>query len=283
MTSNQKIVICGNTIHHYKYNKQIIYGTDNKEKVNAELYREMANSESDQPRPDDPNAYRVKRNIRRIIESNAGHWTNRNGNRFLPIFVTLTFEADVETVQEANPIFKRFIQRLNRRVNSKEVLKYIVTVEFQKLNRKAVHYHMVFFNLPWIPKIYDFFNEVWGQGNVNVKATNGLTHLKNYIAKYISKEERDVRLMGRKKYFCARGLKRPIEYRDQILVEFLMLDIEKQPPEYRKEYYSEDTQILTTYSCYEQRKLNPYSKIRQYQTLIKHNKTLLPEQLSFSL
>lgn len=65
-------------------------------------------------------------------------------------FVTLTFSENVESIDYANDEFRKFIQRLNYRLYStkKASLKYLATWEKQK--RGSIHYHVIFFNLPFI-------------------------------------------------------------------------------------------------------------------------------------
>ncbi|WP_452176556.1 rolling circle replication-associated protein, partial [Kordiimonas lipolytica] len=66
----------------------------------------------------------------------------------------------MKDVKESNYNFKKFIQRLNYKMDLK--LKYSCVVEFQK--RGAVHYHLLAYNLPFIEN--SKLAEIWGHGFV---------------------------------------------------------------------------------------------------------------------
>ena len=113
----------------------------------------------------------------------------------------------------ANPIFTNYIKRLNYQTfGSKEsVAKYVVVPEFQK--RGAVHYHAVYFNLPPINSRKEYrtgeFAKLWGQGFVKSKKIAHIPNVGIYMTKYMTKDASDRRLVGRKKYFSSRGLRKP--------------------------------------------------------------------------
>jgi len=88
--------------------------------------------------------------------------------------------------------------------------RYIAVPEFQK--RGAVHYHCVFFNLPFVDSVYDVISSLWSNGFVFVQSVSSFQHLSNYISKYFTKDSMDSRLNGRRSYFCSRGLFRPDVY-----------------------------------------------------------------------
>src|SRR5699024_10747516 len=141
------------------------------------------------------------------------------GNYF-PKFMTLTFKQNIKDHATANGEFKRFIQRLNYHVTGEKrtVLKYTCVVERQK--RGAIHYHVIFYNLPYIA-----FNEllgVWQHGNeqrgLRINAIQEIDNVGSYVTKYISKEIRALkdgkggeREKDKKIYFQSRGLKKPSE------------------------------------------------------------------------
>src|SRR5699024_11255556 len=157
---------------------------------------------------------RTIRNLRRSINANIGAWGD-----YFPKFMTLTFKQKVKDHKTANDEFKRFIQRLNYSVFKKTSgLKYTCVVERQK--RGAIHYHVIFYNLPYTP-----FNElldVWQNGSeqrgLRINAIEEIDNVGSYVAKYISKEIRALkdgkggeRERDKKDYFQARGLKKPSE------------------------------------------------------------------------
>jgi len=135
---------------------------------------------------------------------------NINTNPEMTTFITLTFADNVSTLSEANPLFRAFIRRLNNSFSLK--VKYISVVEFQK--RGAVHYHVLFFNLPFF-NIHEF-EEIWGHGYTNVQALHNVKNVAAYVAKYLSKETFDKRLVGQKVFFSSRNLLRSVITRDNI-------------------------------------------------------------------
>ena len=143
---------------------------------------------------------RARNAVYRLVEGNVG----RHGN-FQPIFLTLTFKKNIVSIRRANNLFKDFTKRLNYRLGTK--IKYIVVPEFQK--RGAVHYHIVYFNLPYIDKAE--IQRIWGHGFTRIETVRKVRDMGAYLSKYLSKSMFDNRLYGEKAYFCSRGLLRPKE------------------------------------------------------------------------
>lgn len=243
MLSTRKLVIAGNTLHFYHYNYPQKYGQ--KEENRKKTARKFKANSSEENISND---YRSEKAIKRIVQSNAGQYRNKNNIPCKAIFVTLTFKENVTELKIANRIYSKFIMRLNYYIgNSKNELKYLVVPEFQKLTRKAVHYHVIFFNLPYIENIYDEMKKIWGQGTVNVKTIYDTHHLTNYVVKYITKQERDERVFNQKKYFTSRNILRPIELREENLIELLSKQI-NQKPDFGKQFNSGT--LITNYTCF---------------------------------
>ena len=82
-------------------------------------------------------------------------------------FITITFKENITDIEYANAEFKKFIKRLNYRLfkTKKAKLKYIAVWELQK--RGAIHYHIIFFSLPFIA--HKKLKELWPLGSINVK------------------------------------------------------------------------------------------------------------------
>lgn len=150
--------------------------------------------------------------MKNIITCNAWQWPKKSGLMFPPVFLTLTFKEDVSDPKIANRIFSKFIQRYNYKIfqTKNKVLQYIAVPEFQKSGR--IHYHCLFFNLPYNVKNYDIARDVWGNGHVIMKAvyTKTIYGLSNYMSKYLVKALADKRLFHKKKYFPSAKLLRPI-------------------------------------------------------------------------
>lgn len=241
MISDKKIVLAGNTLHLYQYNYPLKYGTTQQKK--SQPIREYS---SDSSEYDIGNQYRSQKALKRIVQANAYQWRNHKAQYFKPIFATLTFKENITSLEIANPIYTNFNKRLNRFLNSNVNIQYVVVPEFQKLTRAVVHYHVIYFNLPYIPRIYDKFTEIWRQGNINIKTIHNLDHLSNYIAKYITKQDRDSRNFNKKSYFTSFGVFRPIEFKNQAIIELLIEQLNFKP-KYQKTFHN--LSLTTVYKC----------------------------------
>lgn len=124
-----------------------------------------------------------------------------NFNNIYDKFLTLTFAENMTNIEECNLLFKKFIMRLKYTYELK-TLKYLAVIEFQE--RGAVHYH-VLLNIPYIP--HKELQKLWGNGFVFVNAIKHVDNLGAYILKYMTKDNNDTRLMGKKAYLTSRNLK----------------------------------------------------------------------------
>lgn len=221
-----KLVKSGNIIELYKYEKGVFKGfvnengragngciTDDQKEKNREI-----------------SLMRARRDLRRIVNANVGQW----GDDVTSKFVTLTFKENLCDLDKANYDFRQFIKRLNYKVYGKKCskLKYTAVPEFQK--RGAVHYHVIFYNLPYIES--KVIQEVWGYGFIKVNKIDDIDNVGAYICKYLTKSNVDSRLEGRKCYFNSRGLKKPLEV---YLDDDELKDIKKRLPEGAMTYKSE--------------------------------------------
>lgn len=260
--SNLKVVISGTKLEFYDFTHPIFFGrkvpkndyddNGNKiEKIPIVLSKEEKLLSS---------ARRAKKNIHRLICANAWQWKNDNDKPYMPITLTLTFADDIRDIKVANDLFSNFIQRLNYSVNKNErghsekeakknLLKYTAVIEFQDKTRGGViHYHMIFYNLPRMNRIYDRLFKIWGKGYFLVgsskKKGRGKSHIQNnkqldkvaeYFTKYISKGFEDDRLAGKKKYFNSRGLIKPVEVFIEELVHMIKNHVPDESLDFAKE------------------------------------------------
>lgn len=205
--TNQKITIAGHIVEYDVMEQPIKYGPNNRKKY-APTGKPLSSPEDNEL----SSANRAKAAVRRLVNSNAHKWRKENGTSYLPIFVTLTFEDDIRDLDTAHNLFKVAMQRLNYFVgggSKKHFLHYVAVTEFQDKTREGViHYHVLFFNLPFIEKVYDEIKRIWQHGNINVKSVCNIKDLGKYMVKYMTKNLKDGRLKGRKKYFASKGLKR---------------------------------------------------------------------------
>lgn len=156
--------------------------------------------------------------IARIIDCNFDDKTK---------FVTLTFKENVKDVLYTNYEFSKFIKRLNFNLYKvkKQKLKYLAVWEKQK--RGAIHYHVIFFDLPYI-KNKDL-QEIWGHGYIKINKidVDSIDNRGRYISKYFSKDL-DYKDYKQKSFFKSQNLLLPkVEYlkKDDFCLDFSGLDV----------------------------------------------------------
>ncbi len=137
--------------------------------------------------------------IARIVDCNFDKATK---------FVTLTFRENITDIGFSNTEFKKFIQRLNRRLSKKnQKAKYLATWEKQK--RGTIHYHVVFFSFGYIKK--SDLEKIWGNGFVQINKidVDSQENRGRYLSKYFSKDL-DIKEHKKKAFFKSQNLKTPI-------------------------------------------------------------------------
>lgn len=210
MRYNAKIIRAGNVIELYEYEKEIRTGKDSdmdkpvgrkgKRKEGLEWIDEYAKATREKNRVDA--LQRARKNLRRLINANVDAWGEKAK------FFTLTFRENVQDIKYANSEFKKFRQRLSRHIwNEPNGLRYVAVIEFQE--RGAIHYHMVTFNMPYVP--HADLERIWGHGFVKINAIDDVDKVGAYVTKYMTKDNDDDRLRGEKCYFSSRGLIKPAE------------------------------------------------------------------------
>ena len=152
----------------------------------------------------------AKREIRRLVNTNIGKHGKERAK-----FLTITFGDNVQDIKAANHEFKNFLLRLNYHVYKRACndLQYLCVIQFQA--RGAIHWHVIFFNLPYIPvrKLAD----IWGQGFVKINAIDDVDNVGAYVAAYVGNERDgehngnggrfvDIRYFNQKRYFKSKGL-----------------------------------------------------------------------------
>lgn len=191
---NVKAVWSGSIVELYEYEFSILKG-----ETNNSSGRSVEADEENKKRHRKNTLARARRDVRRLINANVDKWGEK------PKFLTLTFAENVQDIKQANYEFKKFRQRLEYDLEIK--LKYVVVIEFQK--RGAIHYHVVFFNLPYVEANY--LQSIWGNGFIKINAIAHVDNVGAYITKYMTKDNDDERLRGKKSYFSSRGLHKPVE------------------------------------------------------------------------
>lgn len=185
----RKLIIYGNTYEMIEYNKiKYDYTTQRKD------YSKNPNGERQRD-----SLWRTRNTCVRLITANVD-----DNPLYKPVFVTLTFKDNVQNIRTANRHFKYYTRKLADHIGYRT--KYLTVLEFQK--RGAIHYHIVYFNLPFIDK--HKLESLWNKGMTNIRVVQNLQDVSKYVGKYMNKQLLDKRLVGEKAYFTSRGLVRPV-------------------------------------------------------------------------
>lgn len=176
--------------------------------------------------------------IARIVDCNYNNKTK---------FLTLTFKENIQDITITNREFKYFIQRLNYFIyqTKTQKLKYIATWEKQK--RGAIHYHVIFFDFPYIAK--EKLQDLWTHGFIKINRidVDSKENRGRYLSKYFGK---DLELKEHKKkaFFKSQNLKMPTVqkrmFTDDVLQNLLQEDIIFQK-EYSRQVYDTNSLIST--------------------------------------
>ena len=163
--------------------------------------------------------------IARIVDCNFNNRTK---------FVTLTFKENIQDITVTNKEFKYFIQRLNYSLYHTKIqtLKYIATWEKQK--RGAIHYHVIFFDFPFVAK--EKLQDLWTYGFIKINRidVDSMENRGRYLSKYFGK---DLELKEHKKkaFFKSQNLKMPIEQK-LMLTDDILQDLTQENVVFQKEY-----------------------------------------------
>lgn len=154
---------------------------------------------------------RAQRGFRRLVRANLV-------GDAPPAFLTLTL-FQVLPYAASCVLFTAFIARLRREQGQE--FRYIAVPEFQK--RGALHFHVLIWGLnEYAAKESEtrYFARLWLRGFCDCLVTDGSPRLSGYFAKYMSKSMQDVRLGGKKAYFCGRNTLRPVSISAGTLAQF---------------------------------------------------------------
>ena len=143
-------------------------------------------------------------------------------------------KENIQDITETNKEFKYFIQRLNYYLYQTKVqtLKYIATWEKQK--RGAIHYHVIFFDFPYVAK--EKLQNLWTHGFIKINRidVDSMENRGRYLSKYFGK---DLELKEHKKkaFFKSQNLKMPIEQK-LMLTDDILQDLSQENIVFQKEY-----------------------------------------------
>lgn len=210
--SHCRLVISGDIVELYEYERPVYSNFPPAEKSRGSGIKTKP---TDSRRID--HLRRTRQTIRRTISTNATAWGA------VPVFITYTFAENISDLKTANAYWQQYKKKLKYHYGK---LKYLVVVEFQK--RGAIHYHALYFNLPYIKNIKPILQDIWGHGFLQIKAVNKIENIGAYVSKYLQKENADSRLVGQKAFFVSRGLHKPIVVKDEYKVKNLLCYIPKE-------------------------------------------------------
>jgi len=142
-----------------------------------------AETEPREPRPMNPKTPRADSTISRT-RYNIYHLIRCNQSDF-NVFVTLTYSDNHLDLKTAKIDFKLFILKLEYYLGIKT--KYICIPERQ--DRGAVHFHCLFFNIPFRP-LYEY-KALWEHGDARFERSARLRSIASYVSKYITKNTFD--------------------------------------------------------------------------------------------
>lgn len=192
-----RVIICGNNIERYEYDKPVMSGYVDTKRGDVKGRKGVA---------DDVGKAENRKKVTTRAKTDLIRKINTNYKKGSSRFITLTFKENITDLKSANYEFTKFIKRFDYYLGFKS--QYTVVVEFQK--RGAIHYHAIFYNIAKKLNLIDCM-KIWGQGSFNCKRIDRVTNVGAYMVKYMSKNADDERLHGQKMYFNSRGLKKPID------------------------------------------------------------------------
>ena len=219
-----KIVIAGSFVEVYFYERPVSYGALPEDKTDG-IKEHKARTDDEALKR---SAINSKKQVRLWIDANVWQWPDQFGKPCYPKFATFTFKKNITSLPAANYFFSKFIKRLNYTLGHKKSwIKYIVVREFQE--RGAVHYHALFFNLPFIDDLPLIIAATWQYGFVQVKAVDRVRNLAAYITKYMTKDMINPLWKGKRRYFVSKGLLKPLVIRSSSIAYSLLKTLRKYP------------------------------------------------------
>ena len=232
-STNRKYIISGSMVEEYVYEHSREYNllSDQSRSKGSGIRRVIPPEE--QEKIEIRTGERAKRNLRRLVNANNREWKDEDGKPWTQKFLTLTFAENVQDLDMANHLFTDFIKRFNYAVfhENRNHLKYVAVHEVQE--RGAIHYHIIFFNLPYMRN--DKIARIWGHGFTKTKKISSINNVGAYLAKYLTKQDHTARQRGQKRYFSSRNLRLPLRVRNQESANRIATLLRNETPTYEKE------------------------------------------------
>lgn len=217
---NKRVIVSGKVLEFYEYENPICKGF-------AQKKAGRGNSVHTSKEVKETNRRKTAQRARATVRRTA------NANPQLNKFLTLTYADNETNLTQARKDFDKFVKRVKTRYKD---FQYLNVVEFQK--RGAVHFHMLC-NLPYVD--VNEFSKVWGHGFIKVNRIDNVDNVGAYITKYMTKENVDARLAGRKCYSMSKGLQEADTFTDENEINDVLESLENvkriHSSEFETEYY----------------------------------------------
>lgn len=242
---NAKMKVAGDSVKVSFYQNGILSGWTKEKKAAEEEKREY---EYDPERRWAQTGNNARRRIYDFVACNLNMHLDHKGKKQSFKFVTLTFREDVKQRDQASRMFNDFIGRLNyffHKGMSEDFLKYVVVPELQMENNRGVwHFHVLFFNMPFLPVSGEMVDKlisdgrlkrdydkrdtlfyIWRNGSVDVCKVRFADSydVAGYVSKYVGKGFDDVyeyakeeKLLHKKRFMRSTGLLHP-----KLMIAFL--------------------------------------------------------------
>lgn len=192
------------------------------------------------------NLNKTKHSLRQLINCNVDYV-----KRFNNKFVTFTYAnaPEGEDIVKCKDDLKKFMKRLKYHLKL-STLKYCYVSEIQhnrqkKYNETVWHFHIIFFNLPYVD--FNDLNTLWGYGSTKINCIDKVDNVGAYVVKYMQKDMQETSY-NMDMYGCSRGnLERPIKISTDSEVDDILYHLEqiKKLPQYESnstsEYYGNVT------------------------------------------
>ena len=219
--TTKEVYIYENPIFIHSKEKADLTDTSNRKKFD----KMSAHKQYDSLKRKQKHYEQARWDIARIVDCNFDNRTK---------FVTLTFKENIQEILITNREFKYFIQRLNYYLyhTKTQLLKYLATWEKQK--RGAIHYHVIFFDFPYIAK--EKSQNLWSHGFIKINRidVDSKGNRGRYLSKYFGKDL-DLKEHKKKAFFKSQNLKVPHETK-VMLTEDILHDLQKENIVFQKEY-----------------------------------------------
>ena len=256
---NTKIIETPSTKEVYIYENPIFSHstekTDSEKTSKRKTFDEMsAHKQYDSLKRKQKHYEQTRWEIARIVDCNFDNRTK---------FVTLTFKENIQDITITNREFKYFIQRLNYYLyqTKRQLLKYLATWEKQK--RGAIHYHVIFFDFPYIAK--EKLQNLWTHGFIKINRidVDSKENRGRYLSKYFGKDL-DLKEHKKKAFFKSQNLKMPKETK-LMLTDDILHSLQQEHIVFQKEYTRQiyDTKSFLTTGSYLKDSMVTYIKIKK--------------------